>query len=61
MYNNADFTKACDLIHATNWDSLLSDNIDMSTENWTRKFLEIMEECIPQQELKKTPKPSLVD
>ena len=22
-------------------------------ENWTRKFLEIMEECIPQQELKK--------
>ena len=53
MYNNADFTKACDLIHATNWDSLLSDNIDLSTENWTRKFLEITEECIPQQELKK--------
>ena len=61
MYKNADFTKACDLIHATNWDSLLSDNIDLSTENWTRKFLEITEECIPQQELKKMPKPSLVD
>ena len=61
MYKNADFIKACDLIHTTNWDSLLSDNIDLSTENWTKKFLEIMEECIPQQELKKTPKPSLVD
>ena len=53
IYKNADFSKACDLIHATNWDSLLSDNVDQSTENWTRKFLEIMEECVPQQELKR--------
>ena len=53
IYKNADFSKACDLIRATNWNSLLSDNVDLSTENWTSRFLEIMEECIPQQELKK--------
>ena len=53
IYKNADFSKACDLIRATNWKSLLSDNVDLSTENWTSRFLEIMEECIPQQELKK--------
>ena len=47
IYKDADFSKACDLIQATNWDSTLSDDVDLSTELWTRKFLEIMEECIP--------------
>ncbi len=36
-----------------NWDSLLSDDVDLSTELWKRKFLEIMEECVPQRDLKR--------
>ena len=36
-----------------NWDSLLSDDVDLSTELWTRKFLEILEECIPHRDLKR--------
>ena len=39
------------LIQQTDWDSLLSDNIDLSTRIWTQKFIEIIEECIPQHDL----------
>ncbi len=42
-----------ELIQATNWNSLLCDDVDLSTEQWTKKFLEIMEECVPQLDLKK--------
>ena len=51
-YKHADFTKACDLIRITDWDSLLHENdIDTSTRNWQKRFLEIMSECIPQRQL----------
>lgn len=53
IYQDADFTKACELIQLTDWDSLLSDDVNLSTELWSKKFLDIMKECIPQQDLKK--------
>lgn len=53
IYKDADFSKARSLIQSTNWDSLLSDDVDLSTELWTKKFLEIMEECVPQRGLKR--------
>ena len=44
--------KACDLIRIPDWDSLLHENdIDTSTHNWQKQFLEIMSECIPQRQL----------
>ena len=51
IYKNAEFPKAHALIQQTDWDSLLSDNIDLSTRMCTQKFIEIMEECIPQRDL----------
>ena len=30
-----------------------TDNVDLSIKNCTRKFLDIMEECVLQQELKR--------
>ena len=53
MYKNANFPKARELIQATNWEAVLSDDVDISTELWIKKFLEIMEECIPRQNLPK--------
>jgi len=53
-YKHADFTKACELIDDTDWDSLLlEDDINVSTLNWHRQFLEIMSECIPHRTLPK--------
>ena len=51
MYHNADFSQASDIIRQTDWDSLLSDDLDHSTELWTKKFLDIMKECIPHRDL----------
>ena len=53
IYKDADFLKARELIQATNWNSLLSDDVDLSIEQWTKKFLEIMEESVPQRDLKR--------
>ena len=48
-YSHADFDRACELIEATDWDSLISSNdIDTCWANWSKRFLQIMEDCIPQ-------------
>lgn len=48
----ANFEKACDLIDATDWGKILkNDNVNVSTVNWTSKFMEIMEECIPRRQV----------
>ena len=46
-YSQADFSRARDLIDETNWDSLLSENLNVSLMCWQAKFLSIMELCIP--------------
>ena len=51
MYKNADFSRACDLIQQTDWECLLSDDVDRSTKLWTKRLLDIMEECVPQRVL----------
>ena len=52
LYGNADFNKACHIINATDWNSIITDEINKSTEHWTEKFLSIMEECIPRANIK---------
>ena len=54
LYGNADFNKACHIINATDWNSIITDEIkfNKSTEQWTEKFLSIMEECIPRANIK---------
>ena len=53
-YKNANFGRACDLINSTDWNSLLLEgDVNTSTLNWHRRFLEIMSECIPQRTLPK--------
>ena len=46
-YAYADWEKACELIDNTNWDSLYSDDINLSWSNWQQQFMSIIEECIP--------------
>ena len=51
-YSLADWEKACELIDATDWMSLLnSSDIDDSWNRWRTTFLHIMEECIPKATL----------
>ena len=51
-YNQADFDLAAEMINNTDWDSLLSDNINVSWNNWQSKFMEIVHICIPHVSVK---------
>jgi len=55
MYNNANWEKANDLLAATDWQLLITGDIDESWENWQKRFLEVMQECIPQKTLPSRP------
>ncbi len=48
-YSHADFDLAQQLIAETNWEDIITDNIDSSWLNCQRNFLELMETCIPQK------------
>ena len=51
-YTLADWDKACELIEATNWTSLLDNNdIDKSWHNCRNAFINIMEQCFPKATL----------
>ena len=51
-YAHADFDKARDLIHSTEWDTICtSDDVDSCWAKWQSKFLLIMEESIPKRVL----------
>ena len=43
-YALADFSRACELLDATNWDPMMAMDIDQAWEFWQQKF---MEQCIP--------------
>ena len=48
-YFHADFDRACELLDSTNWDSISATNdVNSCWAKWHPRFLEIMEECIPQ-------------
>ena len=51
MYNHADWTRAQELIEETEWSSLITDDINVSWDNWQQHFVEIMKQCIPQKVL----------
>ena len=51
LYKHADWPKAHELIEETDWSSLITDDINISWENWKQHFMEIMKECIPQKVL----------
>ena len=53
LHDLADFTKACDMINATDWSSVLSGDINRAAEQWTQVFLNIMQECIPYHMVRK--------
>ena len=50
-YSHADWGKARELIENFDWDTLLSEDIDLSWTKWHANFMDIMEECIPQKSL----------
>ena len=54
LYKHGDFEMASRLIEGTDWNNLLTGNdIDVVAQNWTDKFLSIMEQCIPHRYLRK--------
>lgn len=53
LYDQADFNKARNLIHETDWESLLQGPIDECALVWQQTFLAIMEKCIPRRALAK--------
>ena len=52
-YAHADFVKACNLIENTNWDSVITGNVNEALANWENTYMQIMEECIPQKTISK--------
>jgi len=52
-YAQADFGKACEMIDDTDWDRLLTDDINESLGNWQAKFMGIIEDCVPKKVLPK--------
>ena len=46
-YTQGDFVKARHMIESFDWDSLFFDDIHTTLHQWQRKFLLIMEQCIP--------------
>ena len=50
-YALVDFSRACELLDATNWDPMMTMDIDQAWEFWQQKFLNIMEQCIPKGSL----------
>ena len=55
-YTLADYNQAKDLIDETDWDGLLSDDINVSLTLWQERFLSIMDQCIPKVTLSKKKK-----
>ena len=51
-YTYADWDGACEAIDNFDWDSILSDDIDVACENWLKQFMSIMEQFIPNSFLK---------
>jgi len=41
-YANADFPKACELFEHTDWDSVITGDINEALSNWERKFLQVI-------------------
>ena len=50
-YAHADFGKASAMINDTDWDALISEDIDQYCSDWQNTFMSIMDECIPKKVL----------
>ena len=46
-YNYADWDKACEIIDEFNWESILSQDIELSWKLWHRQFMSIMARSVP--------------
>ena len=46
-YAQADFDSARAMIETTDWDSLISEDVNVSLAKWQARFMWIMEQCIP--------------
>ena len=50
-YAHADWQRANNLIEETDWQLLITGEVDTSWNNWQNQFLEIMRECVPHRRL----------
>ena len=54
-YAHADFVKACNMIKNTNWDLVITGNVNEVLANWENTYMQIMKECIPQKTIPNKP------
>ena len=53
LYKEGNYTRASQLIALSDWNTILSGcDIDKAVEQWSTKFLAIMDECIPSRYLR---------
>ena len=52
-YDQGDYQKAAQLINYTDWESLLNADVSLSVLNWQKRFLQIMDDCIPKATIPK--------
>ena len=46
-YKEADKKLMCDMMHNTNWNALITGDVDLSWQRWKNVFKDIMKTCIP--------------
>ncbi len=51
MYKHADWTRARELIEVTDWNSLLTDDMNVPWANWKQHFMKLTKECMPHKSL----------
>ncbi len=50
-YSCANFDKACDLFDATDWYTIIGNDVNASWSLWQAKFMEVMNVCVPKVRL----------
>ena len=50
-FAHADWQRANNLIEETDWQSLITGEVDTSWNNWQNRFLEIARQCVPHRRL----------
>ena len=45
-YKEADKKLMCDMMHNTNWNALITGDVDLSWQRWKNVFKDIMKTCI---------------
>ena len=46
LYKNGNYSRAREMIEQSNWNDILDCSVDSAALNWSKRFLDTMDECI---------------